>query len=111
MSDRVSVEEMLGSLTGHEEIAIAKHFGAEVLTLAEVKPTMFSRALVFVLFVREGRTAPDAKQAVLNMSLSDVQARFEADEDEDVMQDDPESESGKDESSPRPKPKISQLSA
>lgn len=92
-------EEMFESLTGYEEIAISKMFDAEITHLAEAKPTTFMRALIFIARTREGLAAPDAKKAVMEMSLGECNDYF-ADDEPDVDPDDPVSESGKDDGLP-----------
>lgn len=72
----ITADEMIESLTGFEEIAIAKAFGGEVFDLAQTKQTTFLRALVFVQAKREGMKDSDAKQYALGLTLKDVNARF-----------------------------------
>lgn len=91
----VTGEEMFESLTGFEEIAIGNAFGGEVSDLAQTKPTMFLRALVFVHQTRQGVSAKEAKATALGMTLKSAQAHFVADEVE-PMPEEPISESGKD---------------
>ncbi len=92
----LTVEEMIESLTGFEEIGIAKHFGQEWSDLAEAKPGMFLRSLVFTLHTREGRTAAEAKTQALTLTLGQVNDYFE--DDDEVTHDEPETEPGKDDS-------------
>jgi hypothetical protein len=94
----MTAEEMFESLTGYDEVAIAKAFSAEVTALADAKPTMFVRALVFTSLMRDGKAATDAKKAVMEMTLGQVNGYYA--DDVEVMADDPQSESGKDESVP-----------
>jgi hypothetical protein len=95
----MTADEMFGSLTGFEEIAINAHFGAEITDLAEHKPITFVRALVFTCLTRTGQTAQDAKKAAMEMSITQATEYFEADEEE-VMADDPTSEPGKGDKQP-----------
>lgn len=92
--DKITAEEMMESLTGFDEVAIAKHWAAEVLDLAEHKPTTFTRSLVFVLMRRGGMSDHEAKEAVMNMTLKEVQGHF-TEEEEEPVPDDPSTESGK----------------
>jgi hypothetical protein len=85
---------MIESLTGFEEIGIAAHFGQEWSDLAEAKPAMFLRALVFTLHTRQGTTAPEAKTQALTLTLKQVNESFE--DDDEVTPDEPVTEPGKD---------------
>jgi hypothetical protein len=86
----LTVEEMIESLTGFEEIGIAKHFDMEWSDLAEAKPGMFLRSLVFTLHTREGKTAPEAKTQALTLTLKQVNDYFE--DDDEVTPDEPDSD-------------------
>lgn len=81
MSAQISTEEMIESLTGFEEIAIAKAFGGEVFDLAQTKQTMFVRSLVFVHFKREGDDDKRAKEKAMGLTLGEAQGYFS---DEDI---------------------------
>jgi hypothetical protein len=85
---KMSADEVLGTLTGYDEIAIAKKFGAEVLDLMETRPLTGLRALVYIQKRRE-LTTPHTKQAavdtaayeaVMGMTVTEVQALID-DED------------------------------
>lgn len=89
----LTAEEAIESLTGFDELAIAKHFGMEWSDLAEKKPSTFTRALVFVHLTREGRSAQDAKNEVMGMTLGTVQGYFST--EDEPMPEDPITESGK----------------
>lgn len=80
MKAQISTEEMVGSLTGYDEIAIANVFGHEFTDLAQNRHSTFLRALVFVHLRREGQDDKAAKKAVMEMPLSEVSDYF-ADED------------------------------
>lgn len=95
MSTNITANEMVESLTGFEEIAIANQFGAEITELFEKRPMGAVRALVFVDMTRSGLTTPDAKRAALELTIKQVTGYFLAEEDE-PMPDDPVTESGKD---------------
>ena len=87
-----TVTEVAESLTGFDEIAIEKSFGA---ALDELKPTMAGRALVFVVERRAGKDDGAAKNAAMSMPIGEVNAYF-AEEPDDVIPDEPDSDSGKD---------------
>ena len=95
MSAQMTGEEMFESLTGFEEIAIANSFNAEIGILAENKPTMFLRAMVFTHMVREGQSVKDAKQAAMAMTLKEANAFF-LESEEEPMPEEPVTESGED---------------
>jgi hypothetical protein len=96
--NRITAEEMFESLTGFDEIAIHTAFGAEIFALMDTKPTTATRALVFVAKRREGMSDYEAKNAVLGMSLKEVTAYFE--DDEEVTPDEPVTASGEGDSLP-----------
>lgn len=76
-------EEMFESFTGYDEIAVAKAFGLEVGSLANEKPTMFLRCMVFVHLRRQGKTDVEAKDVVMNMSLKECNGYFAENEEVD----------------------------
>lgn len=88
-----TAEEVMESLTGFDEIAVAKAFDAEIITLAEHHQTKFLRALVFVECRRVGQTDAEAWQSCMALSLKAAQDYFAADDEVDA--DDPETEAGK----------------
>lgn len=94
-----SFDEMLESLTGFEEIGIEEAFGADITALMLTNVTKAQRALVFVVKKREGLKATDARKAVLEMRLGDVQAFF-ADDEPEVNEDEPVTAAGKDDEQP-----------
>ncbi|HWI43269.1 MAG TPA: hypothetical protein VNS81_06585 [Nocardioides sp.] len=104
-AQNVAPSELFLSLTGFDEIAIAKAFGAEVSEIAEVDPQgqpkrqyTLLRALAFVHQRRQGLKDGDAFKAAMNLTLQDVTDYF-ADEDEDELDpDDPVGDQGKDDS-------------
>lgn len=81
MSAQITAEEMANSLTGYDELAISKHFGGEVGDLAEHRQTTFIRALVFVDFTRQGKGAPEAKKAAMDLTLGQCNSYFSEVED------------------------------
>lgn len=91
-AEQLTAEELAESLTGYDEIAIAKAFGEDIYEMA---PAKSMRALAFVAVRRTGGTDAEAKDAVMGMSIKDVKESF-ADAEDEVMPDEPSSESGKD---------------
>jgi hypothetical protein len=88
-----TAEEVMQSLTGFDEIAIAQRFGAKVLKIAKEDETSFLRSLVFIEKRREGLKDGDAWQAVMEMPLAEVQEYFPDDDEFDP--DEPDTASGK----------------
>jgi hypothetical protein len=84
-----TAEEVFDSLTGFDEMAITQHFGKTINDLAG-DPTMFGRALAFVVERRGGASDDEARTTVLGMALKDVTGYFAEETDA----------SGKDEPSP-----------
>lgn len=70
-------DELFDSITGHEEMGIAQHFGRTIADLAENDSSMFARSLVFVMLRRAGANEDDARTEAMNMGLRAVQAKFE----------------------------------
>lgn len=104
MSVEQTAEEMMESLTGHDEMAIAQHFGRNVGDLMSKDSLMLARAMVFVAKRRTDLNDDDARNAALDMSFKEVMAFF-ADPAEESE------ESGKDEPEPEQRPVISLTSA
>ncbi|HTW15132.1 MAG TPA: hypothetical protein VMF51_08380 [Nocardioides sp.] len=72
-----TLEGFLDTLTGFDEIAIAKHFdGLDPYTDGEAKPIQVMRALVFVDQRRKGLNDPDARQVALALTIAAVNAYF-----------------------------------
>lgn len=92
--------EIIDSMTGHEETWVAEQFGksigemvANFLNKNDIGP--YYRALIFVLKRRDGVNEDDARNAVLDMKISDIMAFFPsdyADEAEESGKDEPPSE-------------------
>lgn len=96
-TSQLTVDEMADSLTGFEELAIAKHFGDEFSALMQ-KPTMFLRALVMVHAARDENTKADAaKKTAMEMTLRAVNGYFRDDSDEQPDPASLETPTGKDE--------------
>lgn len=103
-----TTDEVLDSLTGHEEMWIAGQFGRTIGELIP-EPGMYRRALIFVLKRREDVNEDDARNAALDMKLKDVLEFFPTvnadDEDEEAVK--VVEEAGKDEPQPELRPEIS----
>lgn len=95
----MGMEEFLDSLTGFDEIAIEKAFGADITSLLTKQATMSMRALVFVARRRDGLSDAEARKSVMEAPLSEVKAFF-PDEEPEVTPDDPATEAGKDDELP-----------
>jgi len=93
-----TAEEVFDSITGFDEIAISTHFGRTIQDLAETEPSMFGRALVFVVKRREGLEDAEARKAALTMTLKEC--------NEDFFATPSEEEAGKGEQ-PKPSPPSS----
>ena len=92
----MTLDEMVESLTGFDELAIEKHFdGFDVYTQGETKSIRAMRALAFVQFRRDGEADRDALKSALGLSFKDLSSRFLPDEPE-IDPDEPETPSGKD---------------
>lgn len=89
-----SVDDLLNSLTGFDELAINKAFGADVFDLAERQPTMYVRALIFIHFTRAGQDAGAAKKASMGMTIKQAQDFF-PEGDEEFDPETPVTEAGK----------------
>lgn len=100
-----TTDEILDSLTGHEETWIAEQFGRSVGELIP-QPGMYRRALIFVTKRREGVNEDDARNAAMDMRLKDVLEFFPEAGSE------AEQESGKDETpdETKPEPSLSSVS-
>lgn len=96
---RPTVEEMVDSLTGFDEIAVEQAFGNDVISMLQKNPTMGGRALVFIAKRRDGMKDPDARKAAMEMRLGEVQAYF-PDEAPEVNEDEPVTAVGKGDEQP-----------
>ena len=72
----LTAEEVLDSLTGFDEIAIAQHFGRTVGEMAEKDQSMFGRSLIFVVKRREGVNDDDARNAALSLTMKEYVSYF-----------------------------------
>lgn len=89
-----TITEAMGAVTGFDELAVEKHFGADLLDMAEHKPRMATRACVFINLRHNGATDRDAYQQVMEMTSGALEDYFE-DDPEEVDEDEPETEAGK----------------
>lgn len=91
--DRPTADDILESITGFEEVAVEKAFGADPIELAQGNKFMkFTRALVFVVKKREGLNDVQARQAAMEMPLSVLQDFF-AEATDDVEEEAPKAPS------------------
>lgn len=98
-------DEILDSLTGHEETWIADQFGRSIGELIP-QPGMYRRALIFVVKRREGVNEDDARNAAMDLRLKDVLEFFAE------VGSEAEQASGKDVApvEPTPEPSLSSVS-
>jgi hypothetical protein len=93
-----SADEFFLSLTGFDEIAIAKMFAADISELRE-RPFTFLRALAFVHQRRHGLVDRDAHEAAQQLTIAELGDYFtdaaDADLGEELDSDEPVSEPGK----------------
>jgi hypothetical protein len=82
-TEKPTVEDVTGSLTGFDELAIEKAFGHGI---GDLGGTMTLRALVFTLERRTKVTDKDAYGAAMRKTLAEVRDTF-ADDDEDDKDD------------------------
>lgn len=88
MTTALTVDEVFDSLTGFDEMAIAQHFGRTVTELGD-DPSMFGRALVFVVQRRDGATDDAARNASLEMRMKDVTEFFAVASEVEAGKDEP----------------------
>lgn len=88
---KLSSSDVLNSMTGHDEIAVEKAFGKTIETLSDTTGIGFLRALVFVVEVHGGAKHDAAKATVLDMTIGELNERFESDPVDEL----PGSEAGK----------------
>jgi hypothetical protein len=90
----LTATEVSTSLTGFDELAIAKAFGADITAFSE-RPVMFLRALMFVVERRGGAKDAEAYRTVMEATAGQVDAYF-PDETPDLDPEDPDTDQGKD---------------
>lgn len=93
-------DEVLETLTGYEEIDVEKRFGANVSELLRTKQTMYRRAMIYIVTVRQLRDAEvkgySDKAYAHAMSLTLRQQVDFFPEDTEVNDEQPVTDSGKD---------------
>lgn len=77
-NDLINIEELSGSLTGYDEIAITRSFDDDLAGLRG-KGTLGLRALVFVVRRREGMKDREARDAALKMPQAALMDLFDLD--------------------------------
>jgi len=82
----VTATEFFQSLTGYDEVAIGKAFGA---TPTELQGTMLGRALVFVAERRADRNDVDALDAAMKVTVQDLTDYFVPEGDEESGKESP----------------------
>jgi len=92
----MTASEVVQSLTGYEEIAIEKALGKPIEHLGTESGLL--RALAYVTEKRGGSSESDAKRRALSLTRKELETYFSDDEDE-VMPDEPVTDSGKPSSS------------
>jgi hypothetical protein len=71
--EKLTAEEAAESLTGFDEIAIEQMFRKDI---SDLSGTMSMRAIMFVLYRRNGQSDSDAFRAVMAAPLKEIQAGF-----------------------------------
>lgn len=79
--ERESVEEVMSSFTGFDQIAIRQAFKESMAQLQQSDPLQLLYACAFVLKKREGMQDGQAYQTVQAMTLAEVQELFSDDSD------------------------------
>lgn len=79
----MTAEEFSESLTGYEELGIAKYFDLDIYAEAEARPMVALRALVFTDRRRQGDDPAAAKDYAMGMPVSGVMAYFPDDDLDD----------------------------
>lgn len=96
VSTGMTIEEMVESLTGFDEIAIEKHFdGFDIYAGGEKKAVRAMRVLAFVWHRRQGANDREALQTVQNLPFKAV-SDYWLDTEEEIDPDQPDTASGKD---------------
>lgn len=95
----LTVHEFVESLTGYEEDSVLQHFGADVLVLLASRPMTCGRSLVYVDRKRAGDDDASAVAHAKSLPMRQVDGYFTP-EPEEMDDDEPETEPGKDASLP-----------
>lgn len=104
-----TAEEVRDSVTGHDEMAIAQHFGRTFMDLMENDPLTWGRSLVFVTKRREGLNDDDARNFALDMPFKVINEEYFAEPTADSDEETEEVESGKGEPQDAEQPRVSLL--
>ncbi|MFT4189843.1 MAG: hypothetical protein QM621_14860 [Aeromicrobium sp.] len=78
----LTIREMLGTLTGHDEDLIAARYGADVYAAAETRPMVPVRACVAIDRIRNHGDKPAEAFAYAKGLTSDVVGDYFADKDQ-----------------------------
>jgi len=89
----LTADDFFGTLTGFDEIAVARSFGAEVTDLRK-RPFTFLRSLVFVDARRRGESDGQARESALGLTLAHLSDYF-ADDEPELDPDEPVTAMGK----------------
>ncbi len=96
-----TMTEIAGSVTGFDEIAVEKHFGFDLFEATSASKA--TRALVFIQLRRDGLKDDEAYKAAMNKPTSTLD-QFFAEEPEEVMPDEPDTDPGKESDSSHVEP-------
>ncbi|WP_300399882.1 hypothetical protein [Nocardioides sp.] len=80
--DKPTPNDLFESMTGFDEIAVARSFGAEITTMRE-QPFTFMRALLFVQARRDGMSDAKAREHALGLTVREVNDSFSEDVDDE----------------------------
>jgi hypothetical protein len=91
---KATAAEVFESLTGYDELAITRLFGANPQDVDEdgnsdLSGTMLARALIFVVEGREGKPEAEAFDAAMKMTTPDVIAYFAPEDEESGKEQEP----------------------
>lgn len=104
-SAKITITEAFESLTGYEEVAISKTFGANPHDYDEhgnsrLVGTLLGRALVFALARRDGKSDAEAEAEAMGLTSPELLAYFAPEGDEEAGKDSPQSETQPESSPP-----------
>jgi hypothetical protein len=102
----LTVNEVMESLSGFDEIAVEKHMNYDIYTDEETgnaRPVLLLRCLVFVMERRGGLKDAEARMVAMEMRVGDVNDYF-GDEPDELDPEEPETAEGKDDSLPVSEP-------
>lgn len=100
MSSTLTADEVFNSVTGFDEIAIAKHFGQQFHQIIPNKetgtgaPFGFLRVLAFVELRHGGMNDRDAYKQAMDLSVAEANGYF-AEPEHEIDPDAPETDLGK----------------